>query len=213
MTYIYATGTAGQFLQETLDTNGSQTKYSFDSAGRLIEQFRPKNLNPNGSDYTNVYADGTASTTPTETWGYDALGQLRTATDALGRTTQYTGYDNLGRPTQSQRMLGAAVRDVSTISCDGFGRVAQTKALAGVAGKEMVTTYEYDLLDRQTKMIDPLLGETQPSEQRSDSDGDLRIRRTRPPHSTDSEQSCRHSPSDALRFPVTPGRRSLVQNT
>jgi len=202
MTYIYASGTAGQFLQETLDTDNSQTKFSFDSAGRLIEQFRPQNLNPVGSDYTNVYAGGTASTTPTETWTYDALGQLRTSTDALGnsityqydslsrltsvgdntrrqsyvysatngdltsttdplgRTTQLTGYDGLGRLTQSQRMLGTSVSDVSTIAYDGFGRVSQTKALAGVAGKEMVTSYQYDLLDRQTKVIDPLLGQT-----------------------------------------------------
>jgi YD repeat-containing protein len=202
MTYIYATNTAGQFLQETLDTNNSQTRFSFDSAGRMIEQFRPKNLNPAGSDYATVYAEGTASTTPTETWTYDAIGRLQRSTDALGnfityqydslsrltsvgdttrqqsyvydavdgdltsstdplgRTTQFTSYDNLGRLTQSQRMLGTSVSDVSTVAYDGFGRVSQTKALAGVAGNEMVTGYEYDLLDRQTKVIDPLLGQT-----------------------------------------------------
>ena len=98
--------------------------------------------------------------TRTQTYVYAANGDLASQTDPLGRTTQYTGYDNLGRLTQSQRMLGAAVNDVSKITYDGFGRVATTTALAGVAGKEMITSFQYDNLDRTTRVTDALNGQT-----------------------------------------------------
>jgi YD repeat-containing protein len=78
----------------------------------------------------------------------------------MGRVTQYTGYDNLGRLTQFQRMLGGSPSDVSKIERDGFGRVKLTTSLAGVSGKEMVTSREYDQLDRVTKVTDALLGQT-----------------------------------------------------
>ncbi len=220
MTYTYATTTTGQFLQKLQDTDpdgagallGSQTTFAFDSAGRLIEQSRPKNLNPTGTNWTAVYSDGTPSTTPTEKWSYDALGQLRTFTDALGnstvynydtlsrvteikgqsavpipedasrkmtyqydaatgdlssttdpmgRTVQYTGYDNLGRLTSSQRMLGSTVSDVDTRSYDGFGRLKSATALANVSGKSMTTIYDYDQLDRITKVTDAVGGQQQ----------------------------------------------------
>lgn len=197
MTSLYATGTAGQFLSETLDTNGSQTKFTTDSAGRVIAQFRPNHTN----NISQQLTDGSASTTATETWTYDALGRVQSAVDALGNTviyvydslsrlasvgngirtqqyafatngdlasetdplgrvTQYTGYDNLGRLTQSQRMLGSSVSDVSRITWDSLGRVQSTTALAGVAGKEMITSREYDLLDRPTRVTDALGGQT-----------------------------------------------------
>jgi RHS repeat-associated protein len=218
--YTYATGTPGHFLQQTRDTDpdgadpllGSQTNYAYDNAGRLIEQYRPKNLNPTGSDWTEVYSDGSASTTPTEKWSYDALGQLLSFTDALGnstlysydtlsriteikgqsavpipedntrkmtyqysavtgdlssttdplgRTTQYTLYDGLGRLTSSQRMLGTTINDVTTLTYDGFGRLKTSRELANVTAKAMLTTMDYDLLDRVTKVTDPLGGQRQ----------------------------------------------------
>ena len=101
--YRYATTSAGQPLVETEDTNGSKTRYTFDYAGRMTEQFRPISLNPaysaGVSNFSTVYSNGNASTAPTEQWSYDAIGQLRTFTDALGNKELYA-YDNLMRLTE-----------------------------------------------------------------------------------------------------------------
>ena len=111
--YRYSTGLSGQPLVETEDTNGSKTRYTFDYAGRMTEQFRPLHLNPvysaGVSDFSNVYlvGNGSASGTPTEQWAYDAIGQLRTFTDALGNKELYT-YDNLMRLTEIQGQRATA---------------------------------------------------------------------------------------------------------
>lgn len=55
-------------LQQTIDTDGSRTSYTFDSAGRLLTRYRPRHSASNDPDVD----DGNPSPTATETWEYDA---------------------------------------------------------------------------------------------------------------------------------------------
>ncbi|MFM7564691.1 MAG: hypothetical protein ACKO81_16885, partial [Planctomycetota bacterium] len=102
----YALSKAGLFVSETSDGDGSQTKFDFDSAGRLLAQYRPRSVNPSGMDFSNVYgaANGGASATASERWEYDAAGKLlrefsAKAIGEAGENLVTYQYDRLGRLT------------------------------------------------------------------------------------------------------------------
>jgi len=100
---------------------------------------------------TDRYLD--TSTLATTTYGWDALGQLRSIKDPIGATWSYT-YDTLGRRT--------AVNDPdlgqSSYTYDKAGRV-----LTATDARGTVTSFTYDALGRPTKKSVQRTGGGQPA--------------------------------------------------
>src|SRR5207248_4944245 len=112
---------------------GRVTQYSYDALNRLLETTAPDpdSLGP--------------ETSPVTLYGYDAVGNLRTLTDASGRVTRY-GYDVLDRRIEVIDARGGR----STIQYDAVGNVT---AVTDALGR--VTRYENDALNRLVKTTNP----------------------------------------------------------
>ncbi|MFC7279966.1 LamG-like jellyroll fold domain-containing protein [Paractinoplanes rhizophilus] len=109
---------------ETVDSNGNQTTFVYDRAGRVYETHRPP--------YT---APGATTISPVSSVTYDALGQTTSTTDELGNTTRYS-YDQLGRVSKA-----VAPNDgVTTMSYDLNGNPT---SITGPTGARAETTYDY----------------------------------------------------------------------
>jgi RHS repeat-associated protein len=86
----------------------------------------------------------------TETFTYDTLSRVKTATDGKGQTTTYT-YDTLDRVTKIQ-LSGTAIPTV-TYTYDANGNMlTRTSTITGTSKQ---TTYTYDALNRLTKETRP----------------------------------------------------------
>jgi RHS repeat-associated protein len=100
ITYTY--DNIGQLARED-NGNGTYTTYSYDSAGQALSivNFKADNTVNSRFDYTYDNLGRRDSTTTLEgitTYGYDATGQLTTATLANGRVIEYQ-YDAAGNRT------------------------------------------------------------------------------------------------------------------
>jgi RHS repeat-associated protein len=89
------------------------------------------------------------------TSSFDSRGLVRSLDDALGHTREY-GYNGFRDPITETRMLlpwpgpGAAVALTTTRAYDGNGNVVGLRDPSGNA-----TAFQYDSLDRQTRVINP----------------------------------------------------------
>lgn len=115
--------------------DGSMTAYYYDDAGRRIEVIE-------GFDTPEQSI---------QTFAYEPMGRLLSATDALGHATTYE-YDILGRRTAVTTPLGFRTE----MTYDAIGRTT-----AQIAPDGGVTAYSYDLRDRRIMVTDPLGGSTQ----------------------------------------------------
>ena len=113
---------------------GNSIIYEYDSLGRIIAT-------------RAVGGDDSLETTST----YDAVGQLLTTTDALGRTTEYR-YDPLGQVVETIFSDGTTIQR----EYDAFGNL-----IAETDQEGRVTRREYDALDRLTAVVDVNLQRTE----------------------------------------------------
>ncbi|MFG1993930.1 LamG-like jellyroll fold domain-containing protein [Actinoplanes sp. NPDC048988] len=107
---------------------GHVTTTRYDAANRPIATVLPTYTPPGG-----------AAVTPQSTRAYDALGQLKTVTDALGRTTSYT-YDQLGRVATETAPGNAVTRHTYDLAGDPLSITDPTGA---------VDTATFDYLGRK----------------------------------------------------------------
>ncbi|MEQ9406896.1 MAG: Calx-beta domain-containing protein [Fuerstiella sp.] len=195
--YVYDSLVPGQafspgvFLTEVKAPTGQgtgTTKYEYDSAGRVIAEYRPNPSTGAASsgayqkwsyddagrvesreilrsiasgyyydtvDYQydalgRVTSQGTAANR--DEYEYDALGNLSLMTDPLDRQTQYE-YDDWGRVAASHRLVSGSIHDTTETAYDSLGRVESSTQTDGTTS--LTTFFEYDALDRQTKIIGP----------------------------------------------------------
>ncbi|MDP9933647.1 hypothetical protein, partial [Variovorax paradoxus] len=136
--------------------NDRSTSYSRDAAGRVLSSTDPMGF--------------------TEAWSYDALDNKTSYTNAKGAVWNY-GYDRAGRmlvevspqveltavmPGADGRLtVNAAASGVGSVithlSYDAFGQLRSRIEAAG-RPEQRVTSYEYDQVGRQVKVIYPPVG-------------------------------------------------------
>jgi RHS repeat-associated protein len=128
VTYDPASG----YVASITDAKGSTTTFTYQS--QVQGDFTFFNLTQIG------YADGT-----TETYSYDASGNVLTATDGAGKTSKYT-YNSRGQMLTATNPAGG----VTTLTYNADGTVATRQDPAG-----NVTTYGYDSLKRLASIQRP----------------------------------------------------------
>jgi RHS repeat-associated protein len=128
------------------DPNGRTTTYHYDSRGNRTNEIDPLLQSESWSydAHGNVlsYTDKRGFIT---TYQYDSFGDRTNMTDPLGNTTAYT-YDAVGNRASTTDALGRT----TTYTYDGLNRlIGTTNALGGT------TSYVYDGLGRQLQVTDP----------------------------------------------------------
>ncbi|MBS1721200.1 MAG: RHS repeat protein [Armatimonadetes bacterium] len=185
--YTYDTGR--RVLTHT-DKRGKVWTYTYDTRGNLLTAKDPLNrtvtttyntddrpvtiTDPNGAVTTFSYGFHGVLTSATDPLGrvvttstYDALGQVTSVTDALGRTSSFTyngfgnvvsstnpagqtttaTYDTMGRPLTTSDALGRT----TTVSYDAWGRPVSTAMPGGIT-----SSLSLDLDGRTLSGTDPL---------------------------------------------------------
>ncbi|MBI3241766.1 MAG: N-acetylmuramoyl-L-alanine amidase [Chloroflexi bacterium] len=120
------------------NARGNTWKYTYDPLNRRLSEIDP------GSHITRH--------------GYDALGQTTSMTDGNGNPTRQE-YDALGRMTaviQDYQPGGPGDPQTNVTTRYTYDAVGNQTAMIDANGNQ--TTFEYDLLDRQTQKIDSLGG-------------------------------------------------------
>ncbi|WP_454056445.1 LysM peptidoglycan-binding domain-containing protein [Cupriavidus sp. Marseille-Q8015] len=146
---------AGRLIK-TIDGNGNTTNYTYDAAGRVLTQ----QLDPTGVNLTTTYtydAQGNRLTVkdPRGTitsYQYDQKGKvLKQTVDAGGLNLQTTyAYDAAGHVLTMTTPNGA----VTAYSYDKAGR--RVRERVDPAGLNLITTYTYDNNDNVVSSVDPL---------------------------------------------------------
>ncbi|HOY69474.1 MAG TPA: hypothetical protein PLZ85_01275, partial [Methylotenera sp.] len=142
-------GTTGVYV--TLNANLDQLQQvSYDAAGRKLT-IKTAFANSGGQTLTvgtNAYQ---------ESFTYDALGNVKTATARNGATTTYT-YDKLNRkatetlPISSRNASNVLTAVQNSFAYDAFGNLL-TKTEAVGLPEQRLTTYTYDKLNRQSTEV------------------------------------------------------------
>jgi len=117
------------------DPAGNVTVTAYDRLSRVTTITHPSYTQPGGAG---------ATLQPTETRAYDAVGNVRFATDRRGNTTEFQ-YDSLNRATRQIDPAAAVggTQGVSTVAFDDVGRVTSRTDVLGRS-----TEYTYDKLGR-----------------------------------------------------------------
>ncbi len=165
-----ATTTYNEQLQPASQTHPPSAAF-YDAYGNLIETLAATNMayerkgpfdqvsratGSDGSDSTFTYDAAGNLKSMTDALGqtyqmtYDSHGQLLAVTDPLGRTTGMT-YDDRGQITSVTDSLGRT----TTMAYDDAGRLTRATNALGNA-----VTPEYDALNRLTATVDALNGRT-----------------------------------------------------
>ncbi|MDR6673840.1 RHS repeat-associated core domain-containing protein [Xanthomonas sp. 1678] len=139
---------AGNTLHYTLDNAGNRVKEDTKDAAGTLKRTLSRVYNQLGQLATQA----TASGDPTD-FGYDANGNTKTVTDALGHVTQ-NDYDPLNR-------LARTLQDVGGIAAETkFGYDALDNLTKVTDPKGLDTTYAYNGLGDLTKFTSPDTGVT-----------------------------------------------------
>jgi len=163
------------------DANGNETKFTYDAAGNCVEKKTPEGLDIfyTNDDCYNITSVKTKvqGKDVEEKYSYDAMGNVLTYTDAMGRVTTYT-YDVLNRPVTEKTpdgittsleydTLGNIVKEIKsdgssvTAEYDSAGRVISITQKGSIdKEKSKIYSYSYDSMDRLTSSVDPMQGET-----------------------------------------------------
>jgi RHS repeat-associated protein len=157
----YGYDTNGNLSQKDEGSGQNPVKFTYNTNGTVATATDGRNIGNAACTPTTVtYCFGydakgnlTSITNPAplgiETFTYDTLSRVKTATDGKGQTTTYT-YDNLDRVTNVAFQGGSSV----TFVYDTNGNVTNRTGATGS------TTYIYDALNRQTKETRPSTGST-----------------------------------------------------
>ncbi|WP_051467498.1 DNRLRE domain-containing protein [Pseudofrankia saprophytica] len=121
-------------VTDTRDARGEVTTTAYDELGHATETTHPSYTPPGGSPIV-----------PTESWTYDAKGNVLTHTDLRGQTTTTT-YDRRNRPVAvtDPQVTGAPDAGVTRMVYDDTGNLLDTVDQNGAW-----TIYAYDDLDRR----------------------------------------------------------------
>ncbi len=144
----YATATSNWTpVSLTLPTGSADdrvTSFAYDRLNRMTSQTL---VNIQFSDGTNDAANGTRSRgDATTSYGYDAVGNRTSVTDALGGTT-YTYFDAMGRTTataevsRNSTLDGSALTPLTEYRRDALGNVSEKIEYANSASNVGATGY------------------------------------------------------------------------
>jgi RHS repeat-associated protein len=138
----------GKLIRQT-DGEGKSISYTYDLDGRLL-----KTIDGNGNEIANVYDDtsGTSGGSCPSCSGGPTGQPAKTIFPTFVR--QYT-YDTLGRKTAEKDVLSDTDSGTTTYAYDQAGSLITKTDKAG-----KTTAYEYDSLNRLTKVTDPLNQQT-----------------------------------------------------
>lgn len=141
-------------VKKVTQPDGAFTSYAYDAAHRLT------NIADNAGNTIHYTLDNAGNRTAEDTKDsgstlrrtlsrvYNQLGQLQTAKDAYNHATGFT-YDANG----NNQLVTDALSRVTDNDYDPLNRLART--LQDVGGIAAETKFEYDALDRLTKVTDP----------------------------------------------------------
>jgi RHS repeat-associated protein len=151
---------------------GPTTGYTYNSSGQVAAM-----VDPDGNEYDYTYneynevtqvtltsnstslpAPGGGSSLVLGAYAYDPAGLLATATDAMGRSTNYF-YDGDNELIATQSLTSTGTGRQTTYSYDGAGNLTETDVsdFPVTAADQTVTDYVYDAADRLTSMtVDPV---------------------------------------------------------
>ncbi|WP_295909443.1 RHS repeat-associated core domain-containing protein [uncultured Xanthomonas sp.] len=139
---------AGNTIHYTLDNAGNRLKEDTKDASGTLKRTLSRVYNQLGQLATQATSQGD----PTD-FGYDANGNTKTVTDALGHATQ-NDYDPLNR-------LARTLQDVGGIAAETkFGYDALDNLTKVTDPKGLDTTYAYNGLGDLTKLTSPDAGTT-----------------------------------------------------
>ncbi|WP_279363246.1 RHS repeat-associated core domain-containing protein [Xanthomonas sacchari] len=139
---------AGNTIHYTLDNAGNRSKEDTKDASGTLKRTLSRIYNQLGQLATQATAQGD----PTD-FGYDANGNTKTVTDALGHATK-NDYDPLNR-------LARTLQDVGGIAAETkFGYDALDNLTKVTDPKGLDTTYAYNGLGDLTKLTSPDTGST-----------------------------------------------------
>ncbi len=140
----------GRMLTETLPLNATTSatySFSYDAAGNLTSKTVPLDYN------------GSTLVTATDSYAYNGLNQLVSATDALGNVTAYS-YDPAGNLIGVTNPLGAT----TTYSYDADNRlIGESVPISGSGASQVsaTTSYALDAAGQVTAVTNPLDQTTQ----------------------------------------------------
>ena len=142
--YKYTYDTLGRKTSETLP-NGGTTTYEYDNLDRLILEKSPITNNNTKSEKSYTYdKNGNVLTEKIKT---SAVG----SSTATYSTTNYS-YDEKNNLKRVQNVDNNGKLCYTEYEYDGVGNLLKSKAANG----QNVTTYQYNSLNRVTKMTDPM---------------------------------------------------------
>jgi len=124
------------------NARGYATRYEYDGVGRLIAVIENRRVGESADQQTNVRTE----------YEYDASGNLRVVTDALGHTTVYT-YDLAGRRVAEEDGAG----NVTGYEYDGHGR--RVKEIYLDASGPITVTTAHNALGWPTQIEYPAVGD------------------------------------------------------
>ncbi|RGC12336.1 hypothetical protein DXA09_22120 [Absiella sp. AM54-8XD] len=135
--------------------NGLRVHYSYDAMNRVLEESYPNDKGEYSTIYTHTYDETGNLIKTTDAYGkskkmtYTPYGEVTSETDENDHTTRYD-YDGVGNIKKVQNALDRIVR----YEYDGNGKKNSytydamdelTKSIKYIKGKEVTTTYAYDL--------------------------------------------------------------------
>ncbi|WP_221899381.1 RHS repeat-associated core domain-containing protein [Xanthomonas sp. GW] len=150
---------AAHRLTDIVDNAGNTLHYTLDNAGNRVKEDTKDTSGTLKRTLSRIYnqlgqlaTQATSSGDPTD-FGYDANGNTKTVTDALGHVTQ-NDYDPLNR-------LARTLQDVGGINAETkFGYDALDNLTKVTDPKGLDTTYAYNGLGDLTKLTSPDTGVT-----------------------------------------------------
>ncbi|WP_390342926.1 hypothetical protein ACFJIS_21260 [Variovorax boronicumulans] len=133
------------------------TQYTYDRNGRVLTESR-LNVVYGSVNTSGTLTEGTA--TATKRYGYDAMGNQSSTTDALNQRTDLA-YDVLGRLLKEQKPTaaneaGAQVRQTTEYEYDGLDNIRREIRRgtdAAVESDDQIVRYGYDATGVRTSMI------------------------------------------------------------
>jgi RHS repeat-associated protein len=147
----FADGQIKKVTEKIFEGTNRETSYDYDGAGRLKTVTLPQ-----------VYDfDTSSNVTPEWHYAHDEFGRTTTLTDPRGFDTEYQ-YDNLHRvkkvigahPT-NPNASGEIGRPVTSYEYDAAGQLGSMEEKLSDTFDIRTTTYDYDLLGRLTRVVEP----------------------------------------------------------
>jgi RHS repeat-associated protein len=182
-TYTY---NAANRQASVTDALGNVTSYTYDDYGNLITRALP-----NGADYAYTYTPtglqltatltnwtgnpnnpSAATSLVTDSRAYDPAGRLASDTDAMGRTTSYTYFDNDLIATET-RASGTSSAVTTSYTYDAAGNMTSQCVGQSPSGCTNLTDYAVNALNQTTQTTSDPSGVDQTVTDHYDPDGNV----------------------------------------